>query len=374
MKPITGVTSEAKERPTRPGKRSFFTSLALGIGLFILALAALEALAHTPYIDRIFKTRSVGSYHSQFEIKWFALQDYVEKNHGVDVILLGNSMVNTGIDPAVFEETYSQLSGEKLRVFNFGVEGLTVEPLSVIAKIINQRYHPGTIILFTEMRDYIAGNGNETARQFMDTPWIRQQLGFPSVEGYLEDHTSSFKYLLALRNWSSSSFLDDLRTTIYREGNVTPEGYEPENNPEVFDPTPPSITDPKQKELFDLAANFAIAPSRAMNLRGILSLQTNDVHVIVTEMPLYPTYFVYFGPESVRTQYLQDLTSLIDQAGGAFVSAVPYDKIPLSGRMDDHHLNVEGAPIFSRLLAEELFTECEKGVTCLQPASVDLEP
>jgi hypothetical protein len=341
---------------------------------FILLLGLFEGASRTEFFSSRLGPPSVGSYHSQFELKWFALQEYVEKNHGVDVVVLGNSMVNTGIDPAIFEDTYASLSGNKLRVFNFGVEGLTVEPLSVLAKVINERYHPGTIILFTEMRDYIASNGVKTTQQFLANSWIRDQMGTPSLEGYLVDHTSSFKYLLAWRNWSGATFLDDLGTKLYRKGSLTPDGYEPDRNPNVFDPTPPSISDPAQKELFDLAANFQIAPSRARNLQDIISLQNTGVHVIVTEMPLYPTYFIYFGPESVRTAYLNDLNLIIHKAGGEFVSAVPFNEIPVSGRMDDHHLNQYGAPVFSGLLAQQLFTACEDQQTCIYPASQDSQP
>lgn len=374
MTQITNHSEIQKKSFRRQNKRSFFASLAWGILAFIFMMGSLEVLAHTKYINKVFLTRSVGSYHTQFEIKWFALQHYVDKNHGVDVVILGNSMVNTGIDPVIFEDKYYSLSGEKLRVFNFGVEALTVEPLSVLAQLINERYHPGTIILFTEMRDYIADNGTEVTRQFLDNSWMRYQMGIPSLEGYLVDHTAIFKYLLTWRNWSSASFLDDQRTVLYRQANVTPQGYEPDRNQDVFDPSQPSVVDPAQRDKFALAANFEIAPSRALNLQEIISLNTTGVHVIVTEMPVYPTYFAYFGPASVRTQYLQDLGLLVQNAGGVFVSAIPYTDIPLSGRVDDHHLNVDGAPVFSELLAEQLYTACENHQSCIYPASSDTQP
>jgi len=38
--------------------------------------------------------------------------------------------------------------------------------------------------------------------------------------------------------------------------------------------------------------------------------------VIVTEMPLYPTYFDYFGGEKVHEQYLDTLKAFVEQKGG----------------------------------------------------------
>jgi hypothetical protein len=231
----------------------------------------------------------------------------VEKNHGVDVVLLGNSMVNTGIDPLEFEERFQSLSGQKLRVFNFGVEGLTVEPLSFIAELISQRYHPGTIILFTEMRDYIAGNGDEVTKQFYDNPWIRYQMGMPNLEGYLIEHSAFFPHLLAWRNWSNPEFIDSQRMISYRMDNVTASGYEPDRNLTLFEPKIPDPNDPAEKENFEIAQNFKMDPTRALHLQGIISLIPAGTHVIITEMPVYPTYYVYFGPISVRLKYLADL-------------------------------------------------------------------
>jgi hypothetical protein len=367
-------TPFAKTETQNHRRSSFINSLLLGFVVFAILMVLLEGFSHTKYGARAFKVRSVGSYHTQFELKWFALQDYVEKNHGVDVVLLGNSMVNTGIDPLEFEERYQSLSGQKLRVFNFGVEGLSVEPLSFIAELISQRYHPGTIILFTEMRDYIAGNGDQVTKQFYDNPWIQYQMGIPNIEGYLIEHSAFFPYLLTWRNWSSPEFIDSQRTISYRKGNMNASGYEPDRSQTVFEPQIPDPNDPAEKENFELARNFKIDPTRALHLQGIISLIPAGTHVIVTEMPVYPTYYVYFGPVSVRLNYLADLQKLVKDAGGVFVPAIPESEIPLSGRVDNHHLNATGAPIYSELLANHLYFACENQSTCIYPASTDLQP
>ncbi len=353
---------------------SFFLSLASGFIVFAMLLAVLEGVSRSKYASRIFPLRSVGSYHAQFEIKWFALQDFVKENKGVDVVLVGNSMVNTGIDPVEFQERYQQLSGQHLRIFNFGVDGLTIESLSVIAELINTHYHPGTIVLFTEMRDYIAGNGAEVAKQFVDNRWMDYQRGIPSLEGYLIEHTALLKYLLPYRNWSNSDFLDSIRMEIYRKGGITAQGYEADRNLEPFSPVIPDPADPAEQPKFQLAANFAIDPSRALNLQEVISLNTTGTHIIVTEMPVYPTYYVYFGPASVREKYQQDLAALVQAAGGQFVPPVPEEKIPIEGRVDDHHLNYVGAPIYSELLANQLFTACEQETTCLYAATAENQP
>ena len=74
---------------------------------FLLVFAALlEGIARTSFISNLFPYQSYGNWHYQFDLKWFRLRQYVANNGGVDVIILGNSLVNTGFDPDVVIQTY----------------------------------------------------------------------------------------------------------------------------------------------------------------------------------------------------------------------------------------------------------------------------
>ena len=96
--------------------RSLFTALLIGALVFLGLILLFEGLFRWTRLDQVFTWRSLGVYHGQFEIKWFTLKDYARQNRGVDVLLLGNSMVNTGIDPDVLSAEYEALTGETLRV------------------------------------------------------------------------------------------------------------------------------------------------------------------------------------------------------------------------------------------------------------------
>ncbi len=352
---------------------SFLSSVIWGFLAFAVLLAALAGLARTDFITAFFPLRSVGSYHSQFELKWFDLQNYVTEHGGVDVVILGNSTVNTGIDPVIFQSRYRELSGKDLRVFNFGVEGLTIEPLSEIAKLIDATYHPGTIILFTEMRDYIASNGVEVSQQFLGNSWMRYQMADFSVQGFLIDHVTLLEYLLPFRNWSNPTFTDTYRLTLYRQGNLSPEGYEPEKYI-GFGGHIPDPTNPEEIIKYKQAANYSIDPGRIRDLLDVISLQQNGTRVLITEIPLYPTYFVYFGSSAVREQYLAAIDSTVSNAGSTFIPSIDEELIPIYGRADDHHLNFQGVPIYSKLLADRFFAACELQSTCLISASEVNQP
>jgi len=355
-------------RKSLPALRSFIHACLIGLLVFGLLFSVLEAAFRLNWLLKLLPMRSVGDYHTQFEQKLFKLDDYVQVNGGVDVILLGNSMINTGIDPAILAERYQELTGQSLRVFNFGIEGLTIAPLSDVAQILTDRYHPGTILLFTEMRDYVKSNGVEVETNFLDNVWIQSQLGKPSLGGTFIEHSLALKHLLSLRNWTRSDFVATYKINLERMANTTAQGYEADLN---IGKNITRVPDPENKNdqaAFELLQNFVMDPDRIADLNSILSLQNSGTQILVTEVPVYPTYYAFFGEAGVREQYLTDIAHIVKEGKSVFLPAVDETIIPLYGRADNHHLNYLGAPIYSRYLAEELAAYCLRHNTCLSAA------
>lgn len=350
--------------------RSLLTSFLLGVCLFISLLFLFEGLFRWTRLDQLLGWRSLGIYHGQFEIKWFELRDYVRANGGVDVLLLGNSMVNTGIDPEVLAAEYESLTGEHLRVFNFGVEGLTVAPNAVIARLLVARYHPGTIIFVTEMRDYAAANGLEVERQLLSDEWmVARRSGKETPRAWLKENSSLLQHLLPLRNWSRADFLDTFPMQARRFADTTPSGYEPDANVGKNIDIPPDPADPDEQDDFALFADFSIDAGRLTNLQDILGLGADGTRVIISEMPVHPNYFAYFGGEGAHERYLETLVPFIKRNGGVYLPPPAWQRIPLFSRVDHHHLNVIGAILHSRLLAQQLAELCLVDNTCLLPAT-----
>jgi len=355
-------------RAQRP--RSLISAFLLGVCLFAGLLLLFEGLFRWTRLDQVFNWRSLGIYHGQFEIKWFELKDFVHTNGGVDVLLLGNSMVNTGIDPDVLADEYESLTGERLRVFNFGVEGLTVAPNSVIARVLKARYHPGTIIFVTEMRDYAARNGLEVERQLLGDEWMTARRdGKETPRAWLKENSSVLQHLLFFRNWSRADFLDSFLMQARRFADTTPSGYEPDANIGENIDIPPDPADPDEQEDFALFSGFSIDPGRLENLKSILELGGDGTVVIITEMPVHPNYFTYFGGEQAHDEYLIEMVPLIEENGATYLPPPEWSRIPLFSRVDHHHLNVIGAILHSRMLAQNLADLCRSQSACLLPAA-----
>lgn len=353
--------------PTLPDKKGFsvLNNLILPLLILIIIFGIFEGLARTGIAERLLPLRSYGNYHTQFEIKWQKLEEYVRANGGVDVILLGNSMVNTGIDPAILENQHSS-NGQPLRIFNFGIEGLTGAPVADLAALLVDTYHPNTLIYFTEMRDYLAGNGDNVAKSFLANDWLQYRLGEKNFAGWLEDHSYALQRLLPLRNWARADFPDTWLQNMRRFENTRPDGYEPEIQKSDFTGKMPDPNDAESQKLFALYGNFSIDSGRLLYLKQIIDLRAKGTYVVVTEFPAYPGFYTYFGGEQIHTDYLSQIADYTREQGGLFVAPVSPDLIPLSGRADDHHLNEVGAKLYSGLLGQQFSILCQMQSICLE--------
>ncbi len=339
-----------------PAKKSFWPLLMLTLTFLVALSTILELLTRTAWLDKVSPYRSVGNFDYQFEIKWFRLQDYVKQKGGVDIIILGSSLVNTGLDPSVIVQAYYKQTGVQPRIFNFGVEGMTIAPNSVIARLLVERYHPVLLIYVTEMRDYIAGNGLEYETPFLNDPWLRFETGKFNLFGWLAEHSSALQHYLPYRNWIRSDYSETMALYIKRYQETSASGYEPDSMIGVNVDVPPNPNDPAEAQNFKDYGNYHIAATRLGNLKDILDFSQNQgTQVLVVEMPVHPTFYVYVGGEAVHEQFQQTISSFIIANGGSFLpSETCLGTIPLKGRSNRWHLNYIGAPYFSECLGDQL--------------------
>jgi len=359
--------AKVKDPPHSQKGFSAFWNVLLPVAIILASFAMLEVFARTAVSQRVFPLRSYGNYHAQFEIKWNKLQQYVEDNGGVDVILLGNSMVNTGIDPAVFASEYASLTGTTpLRVFNFGVEGLTVSPNSKLAVLIDETFAPASIVFFTEMRDYVPENGAEVEAELFSDPWLTYRISGKGLIGRVIDRSAALQLLLPYRQWANPDFLDVLLRNTGRTLATSNAGYEPETRLRNDIDIRPDANNPDDAYFFSLYSNFSITPARLDDLDTILNLRSDKTAVFVSEIPAFFTFYDYFGGEEVHTKFVSDIQKYVVSQGGTFIQPVASDEIPLDGRADRLHLNSSGAITFSKLLARQFYLACEETQSCLK--------
>jgi hypothetical protein len=349
--------------PSMTEKRSS-SVLIRTVVVLLLTMVVVELAARTAWAQKAIPYRSFGIFHYQFEIKWFRLQEFARQNGGVDVIVLGSSLVNTGVDPDVMAQAYYEQTGKHLRIFNFGVEGLTIDPNSIVAKMLVDKYHPALLIYVTEMRDFIAGLGLDYQERFLSDPWMEYQQGKINLLGWLLDHSMALQTYLPYRNWMRADFPETIHLYRYRSLNTSTSGYEAENEVGEAIDIPPDPNNPAELKNFETFGNFVTAPSRLQNLESMLALGKNEgTKVLIVEMPVHPTFYIYVGGEAVHKQFQETISSAVTKAGGSFIPAEACGDIPLNGRANRWHLNKMGAPVFSTCLAKELVALCAKQKT-----------
>lgn len=346
-------------------KLSFLTALWISLLIVLVILSGFEIVSKKVQSATRQPVRSIGNFHTQFETKWFKLKDYVKSNGGVDVLLLGNSMVNTGIDPEVLVDTYQSKTGQALRIFNFGVEGMDLYTNAELAELLVAEFHPKTVIFFTEMREYGPITDPSVPERYKTAAWFQYKLGTFSLEAWTYDHSAAMQYFLPWRNWSRADFPDTMLKNLYRYNQTTAAGYEPDRayGKDLDVLTDPN--DPEQKVLFDRYNNFTPDEESLADFARIVALEEQGVQVFVTEMPVYRTFYDYFGGEAVHQDFLSVIKEITLKHDGVFINPIDSELIPLIGRVDDHHLNFEGAPVYSELLGTQLGELCLAENECL---------
>jgi hypothetical protein len=269
------------------------------------------------------------------------------------VILLGSSLVNSGLDPDAINQSWSQQSGEEpLRIFNFGVEGMTIQPNSAVADMLIETYQPQVLIFGTEIRDYAANNGVEVAENFLADPWVQYQQGQFSLRGWLAEHSAAYRVFLTYRNWMTWTFAENRSITITRTAKLTEAGYDVENNTTDIAQTPPDPADPEDAAAFETFGGFEMSPERIEILKTLLSFdQQTDTQIILLELPVSPTFYGYFERGlAERDHFVEVVSGIAKENGVHFFEAIPEDDLPPDSRSDRVHLNAAGANYYSQVV------------------------
>jgi hypothetical protein len=338
-----------------------FPALLLVLTFLVVFSLLFDAVGGLAFLKKIPMRESLGINPTPtgqlFDIKWYGLQEYVAQNGGVDVIVIGSSAVNTGIDPVVAAQSYFNLTGIPLRIYNFGIEGLNIVPNSVYAKILVEKYHPALILYGMLPRDYLASDNVDVNQEFLPSAWIEYKSGEWNLTGNLIDHSALLRRYLFYRNWMRSDFLETRYAINHRAGQTSASGYELENATGENLDQPPDPNSPDEQETFAKYRDFKIDLARLDCLQSILNLQqSGETRVIVLEMPLEPTFYDYMGGLPVYEEYLHEIASRVTASGVLFLPASGAVQIPANDRSDRVHLNKYGAPIFSADLGARLAT------------------
>jgi hypothetical protein len=173
-----------------------------------------------------------------------------------------------------------------------------------------------------------------------------------NLRGWLVDRSQLLQAYLPYRNWIRADFPDTFYTFLFRTYSTSPAGYEAD-----LKVTKPGIRpfDRRFLDCMDYYPTHQVSPSRLQELRDLIELgRAHGTRVVVAEMPVHPLVITCMGGEEERQAFRAAVAAAVEGAGGVFLPVDQGLQIPLEGYANLEHLNLNGAPLFSRYLGERL--------------------
>jgi hypothetical protein len=308
-----------------------------------LFCAAIELFARTPIASAIFRYQSYGSSHPHFETQILRLKDREAQLGHIDCIFIGNSQVLYGIDPSVVEQAYLEKTGKPIHCQNFGLGGLTPISAGPLARVLIKNFHPSVIVFGTGLLDYSESSMEGTDVSIMSSAWVQYQLGKFSIDGWLFENSSAFRYIFGVDRF--------LKNEVENQTQIDTDGHA------IFKDQS-GMTIAQQMDYFDTVLEKLELTDKQINgLRDLLSINASGVKVIVIESPANPEMYKSKRKARLLYPYFKSmLTTQADLGGSDVWMTQDYVNIPPEDWYDIVHLNENGSKFFSRLVGNYLAT------------------
>jgi len=324
--------------------------LLLALPVLAVLLIAFEAVARLPFVDSQVPAPDLGSANYSLEIKLHLL-DEMSAEEPFDCILVGSSMVRSGLIPAVVEEAYQDQTGEAIRCFNFGVLGLMASGVDYIIDYVLRHYQPRLIVYGMSPRGFARTEEDRfDGEDVAGLDWMQYRLGSFNLAGWLRHH---LRFSKTFGIWLFETQVDrlDQRRTV--EDTVTPgRGFAPLEGVLPY-PVPPGEGLANRIEIY--FADYHMNPAEVDALERILRYhQPPRTQLVLAEVPLHPTVLdTYLEPDryEVFNARVQAYTAA---AGVLYWPTTLESLIPIDGWYNLYHLNPGGARVYSRWLGEQL--------------------
>ena len=111
----------------------------------------------------------------QLDEKFVLYRQYVAQYGAPDVLIVGSSRAMRGIDPVVLEQTLATQGYAGMRVFNFGVNGATVQVVDMIVRrLLASQKQPKMILFADGLRAFNNGRSDATFNAISSSPGFRK--------------------------------------------------------------------------------------------------------------------------------------------------------------------------------------------------------
>jgi hypothetical protein len=342
--------------PTLRLELPFGQTLGLALILFGLLIGLGEAVVRTEVFQAHVIANRMGGRHRQFELQLGRLETVVARDGPIDCIFIGNSMVWHDFDPEALAQGYRRQTGQNIRCFNFGIDGLPTVNAGALAPILAGDYRPRLLIYGITARDVALTREYQDDVPLLEMPWLRYRLGQYTVRGWFHAHCRLYRYWETLGHLLRLEKRYLLLTDYYAslKSNYGFEGHEGVSPSAEIVPDPDS-QDRQIQGYFELLSEYEILPENLSGLEQVMAQNGGGLQVLIVEMPIPPPYLHFFGNGQQDYQRFVDrVEALAESRAIPFWHTTQLDLIPADGWHDYVYLNTKGARIFSGWLGEQV--------------------
>ncbi len=318
------------------------TALQALLMVFLFA-GAMEAVSRIPALQTFLQPYEFyGSAHPQFDIQLRNIKARNNLEGKIDCIVIGNSQTLYGVNPEAVEQAYFTQTGKHITCQNFGNGGVLPNTVYSLINILIKQYQPAVVIFGTSVLDYSSSQNGGAHASIMSSPWVRYQMGTFSVDGWLFEYSSAYRYYRGIDQYV-------FRSTASHPIQIN--GYSSQ-------PIPRSqLSKDEQYEYFKnmLPSSKRFSQQQIGFLKKILRLQNRQTQIILLEAPIEYAMFE-FSPrlKKMHPEFLKMAKSAARNAGVdiwltqnemTFDEEMWYDLI---------HLNPAGALFYSEMIGDSL--------------------
>ena len=323
--------------------------------IFMIFLSISEISARIWLAEHPESRRSLGMRNALFEMKWFQIQEYVENNGGLDMIILGSSLAHSGVDPDAMEKIIYERTGINLRIYNFGLDGVTLPTIMNIGRLLVAQYQPEILLIINEPRDFDIENGILEQILFQSSPWITYQNDQFSPIGWLINSSVALQLYLPIRNWMAESFNTQMEEHEFRFNSLWDTGYEANNGINLISERSINPFRPGEKYLMVMFDRYEIDQGRLQSLNAFLAeMESENVQVIIAEWPFPSSIFNQQGSHDTFQLFTGTISEIGDSLNIDVINPLPENAIQIGSRSDRYHFNRSGAYIYSQYLASQI--------------------
>lgn len=341
-------------------RRPAGVTLALALLFAVAAAGVCEAVARMGGVRERLSPESVGSGQQQLDRKLVLLREMIAGPGPVDALFLGSSQVHRAIDPSLVAGPLEASSGRELRLFNFGLNGISEVGQAPVARILVRKYRPRLIVIgvssygMDDRRDIRFGEHLEAS------PWFRYHSGRLDVDGWLLEHSYAMRHYQGYLYWSNPD-AEQLEIQERAVSGMQPDGHG------AFEPGRFRDVD---AEAAAALSDFRVSRSHVEALDALFALRSPGLEVVAVEMPVHPHVIEGYGRGAADHEAaLAAIEQVAAKHGVAFWRFPADPPIPEDAWADFVHLNRTGTAIYSAWLGGRLGEALESGALKLPGGS-----